>query len=135
MRPDRFDPARGSLLTLLLADCHGRSIDKIRSESSRRAREHDDIAREQRQRSDEPDMSADLCDAEDSAQIAAALGGLCDGERDAIWLAYYGDNSYRAVAELLQVPEGTVKARIRRGLGRLRSDLSQTGGVLSPRST
>ena len=37
--PDRFDPDRGSLRSYLLAQCHGRSVDLIRSESSRRRRD------------------------------------------------------------------------------------------------
>jgi RNA polymerase sigma-70 factor (ECF subfamily) len=38
-KPDRFDPERGSLRSYLLAQCHGRSVDLIRSEQSRRNRE------------------------------------------------------------------------------------------------
>ncbi len=41
-QPDRFDPARGSLRSYLLAQCHGRSVDMLRSESSRRRREERD---------------------------------------------------------------------------------------------
>src|SRR3954447_17855626 len=37
--PDRFDPDRGSLRSFLLANCHGRSVDLVRSEQSRRERE------------------------------------------------------------------------------------------------
>ena len=38
-QPDRFDPARGSLRSFLLAQSHGRAVDAIRSSSSRRRRE------------------------------------------------------------------------------------------------
>ena len=41
-QPDRFDPERGSLRSYLLAQCHGRSVDLLRSETSRRAREERD---------------------------------------------------------------------------------------------
>src|SRR3546814_13209854 len=37
--PDRYDAERGSLRSFLLATCHGRSVDLVRSESARRARE------------------------------------------------------------------------------------------------
>ncbi|HEV2767719.1 MAG TPA: sigma-70 family RNA polymerase sigma factor, partial [Acidimicrobiales bacterium] len=37
--PEKFDPERGSLRSYLLAQCHGRSVDLIRSEQSRRNRE------------------------------------------------------------------------------------------------
>src|SRR4051812_16409789 len=44
--PDRFDPERGTLRSYLLAQCHGRSVDLVRSEQSRRNREE----KEHRQR-------------------------------------------------------------------------------------
>ena len=40
--PDRFDPERGSLRSYLLAHAHGRSVDLIRAETSRRNREERD---------------------------------------------------------------------------------------------
>src|SRR3954454_14583923 len=41
-QPEKFDPARGSLRAYLLAHCHGRSVDVLRSDSSRRRREERD---------------------------------------------------------------------------------------------
>jgi RNA polymerase sigma-70 factor (ECF subfamily) len=41
--PEKFDPGRGSLRSYLLAQCHGRSVDLIRAESSRRKREDRDV--------------------------------------------------------------------------------------------
>ena len=38
-QPDRFDAARGSLRSFLLAQAHGRAVDAVRSSSSRRQRE------------------------------------------------------------------------------------------------
>jgi RNA polymerase sigma-70 factor (ECF subfamily) len=38
-QPDKFDPERASLRSFLLAQCHGRSVDLLRSETSRRGRE------------------------------------------------------------------------------------------------
>src|SRR5688572_24317786 len=43
--PDKFDPDRGSLRSYLLAQGHGRSVDLLRSESSRRRREEADARR------------------------------------------------------------------------------------------
>src|SRR5437588_6092832 len=40
--PDKFDPERGSLRSYLLAQTHGRSVDLLRSETSRRKREERD---------------------------------------------------------------------------------------------
>src|SRR5688572_18358037 len=43
--PEKFDPARGSLRAFLLAQTHGRSVDLVRAESARRAREERDARR------------------------------------------------------------------------------------------
>src|SRR6202035_1889221 len=44
-QPDRFDPARGSLRSFLLAQTHGRAVDAVRASSSRRQREARDATR------------------------------------------------------------------------------------------
>jgi RNA polymerase sigma-70 factor, ECF subfamily len=53
--------------------------------------------------------------------IRRALAGLDDDERVPIELAYMGGLSYRAVADYLELPEGTVKSRIKRGLQKLKA--------------
>src|SRR3954447_26611653 len=37
-QPERFDPSRGSLRSFLLSNCHGRAVDALRRDSSRRRR-------------------------------------------------------------------------------------------------
>jgi RNA polymerase sigma-70 factor (ECF subfamily) len=53
-------------------------------------------------------------------ELRRALDLLPTTEREVIELAYFGGMSYRSVAAHLHLPEGTVKARIRSGLVRLR---------------
>ena len=43
--PERFDPGRGTLRAFLLAQVHGRSVDLLRAESARRAREEREALR------------------------------------------------------------------------------------------
>lgn len=126
---DRFDPERGSLRSFLLAGCHGRSVDLIRSESSRRARE----SREHRERAESGyDIEHEVVDLVVADSVRDALRQLPADERDAIQLAYFGGHTYREVAAELGQPEGTVKSRIRAGLRRLRTDLNDAGlGVRS----
>lgn len=121
-RSDRFDDQRGSLRSFLLAVTHGRSIDVVRSDQSRRMRELRD--------SSEP-VSPPL--GPESAAVAGsvasgirlALAQLPEAERQAVELAYLGGHSYRKVAAMLGEPEGTVKSRIRSGLATLRGLLAE----------
>ena len=119
-RPERFDPGRGALRSYLLAQCHGRAVDLLRSEQARRRREDRDARRAAEGGYDVELQVWDLAVAE---RMRDALATLPDVERTAIELAYYGGHSYREVAELLQAPEGTIKSRIRSGLRRLRPAL------------
>lgn len=122
--PARFDPERGSLRSFLLADCHGRAVDFVRSESARRTREERDHAR---QAEGDYDLEREVWDIVVAERVRNALDDLPDTERKAIELAYFGGKTYREVATTLGEPEGTVKTRIRAGLRRLRAGLEQPG--------
>lgn len=124
--PERFDPDRGSLRAYLLAQTHGRSVDLVRAESARRAREERDS---RRSRGPAYDLEREVSDLNLAEQVRDALADLGDSERAAIELAYFGGHTYREVAILLGEPEGTVKSRIRAGLGRLRVALVESGAT------
>ncbi len=131
--PQRFDPERGQLRSFLLMKTHGRSVDVLRAEHSRRRR--DQMDSEDRQ-SVTYDLERHVLDLDLAERISRALDRLPDGERRAITLAYFGGHTYREVAEMLEEPEGTVKSRIRAGLKALRRQLDLndstsllTGGV------
>ncbi len=122
--PERFDPERGSLRSFLLAQIHGRSVDLLRSETSRRRREE----REARESTDfGDDIERQVIDLTVSEKVKEVVAGLPPDERQAIELAYFGGHTYRQVAVMLEAPEGTVKSRIRSGLRRLRTDLAEAG--------
>lgn len=123
-QPEKFDPERGSLRSYLLAQCHGRAVDLLRAETSRRLREERDARRTAEKGYDLAHEVVDLTVAE---RVKEALATLPDIEREAIALAYFGGHTYREVADLLAQPEGTVKSRIRSGLKRLRTELVGTG--------
>jgi RNA polymerase sigma-70 factor (ECF subfamily) len=63
-----------------------------------------------------------------SAEVRAALEDLSPDQREALVLAYYGGLSHSELAQRLELPLGTVKSRVRRGLLALR-DLLDTRGV------
>jgi RNA polymerase sigma-70 factor, ECF subfamily len=122
--PSRFDPERGSLRSFLLANAHGRSVDLIRADSSRRKREERDAFRTA---SGGYDVSLEVWDLALASHVKMAMATLSEDERRAIELAYFGGLTYREVASELDQPEGTVKSRIRTGLKRLRGELSLSG--------
>jgi RNA polymerase sigma-70 factor (ECF subfamily) len=123
--PERFDPRRGALRSFLYRQSHGRAVDRVRSEEARRRRE----ARDERERELLPDIDIEreVWDMIRADQVRSALDRLNDGERDAINLAFFGGHTYREVAVLLDLPEGTVKSRIRIGLTKLADGLDPRG--------
>ncbi len=122
--PDRYDPERGTMRAFLLAQAHGRAVDRLRAEASRRRREERDAAASAEAH---PDVEGEVIGLAVAEHLKGAVNALPADERRAIELAYFGGHTYREVAALLSEPEGTVKSRIRSGLKRLRSGLSEAG--------
>jgi RNA polymerase sigma-70 factor (ECF subfamily) len=122
--PDKFDPDRGTLRSFLLSTTHGRSVDLLRSESSRRRREHTDA---RRAAEGGYDLEHEVWDLAVADHVKTAIDQLPDAERAAIELAYFRGLTYREVATELSQPEGTVKSRIRAGMKRLADELAAVG--------
>jgi RNA polymerase sigma-70 factor, ECF subfamily len=122
--PERFDASRGSLRSYLLAQTHGRAVDALRSETSRRNREERDA---QRATAADYDLEREVADVIVAEHVRDAVAALAPGERQAIELAYFGGLTYREVAAMLGEPEGTIKSRIRSGLQRMREGLAAAG--------
>lgn len=122
--PERFDSERGTLRSFLLAQIHSRSVDLLRSETSRRRREETEARMTAEAGYDVEHEVGDVILAE---HVRDALGGIPAAEREPIELAYFGGHSYREVAQMLGEPEGTVKSRIRAGLKRMHGALSAAG--------
>lgn len=125
-KPERFDPTRGTLRSFLLTQAHGRAVDQVRSITSRTARERRVTRATATAGYDVEHEVWDLAIADEVAQVMSALP---DEERSAIDLAYFSGHTYREVAAILHQPEGTIKARIRRGLQRMRQTLSEADVV------
>lgn len=120
-RPERFDPSRSSLRSFLLTITQRRAIDALRSEGARRRQEE----RTTRCPDVVPDAHQQLVEWERSATITEAMAALSQLERQAVVTAYYGDRTYREVAQALGVPLGTIKSRIRSGLAKLHHALGE----------
>nr|MBA3232511.1 sigma-70 family RNA polymerase sigma factor [Propionibacteriales bacterium] len=119
----RFDSSQGSVSAWLNTMAHRRAVDRVRS-SERRS------LREQRHADDQltkvgPDPSDQVVANDEGRRVRAALAQLPERQRTAVELAYFEGKTQREVAELLQVPLGTVKTRIRDAMQRLRRNLGE----------
>jgi len=113
----RYDPTLGSPQAWSATIAHRRAVDRVRSEQAARTREERDA---QHQAVPHDNVTEEVVIRLDHERVASALGQLTEIQREAVTLAYYGGHTYRHVAKLLDVSEGTVKTRIRDGLVRLR---------------
>jgi RNA polymerase sigma-70 factor (ECF subfamily) len=123
-RPERFDPARGTLRAFLVAQAHARAVDAVRTQNARRRREASEA---RRTRDVDRDVLHDFWALVRADHLSRALGQLPLEERRAIELAYFDGRTYIEVAELLHQPEGTIKSRIRNGMRRMRIALVEAG--------
>ena len=119
----RFDASRGSAAGWASTIAHRRAVDRVRSEQARRAREEVDALK---QAVPFDEVSEAVEDRDDRSLVRTSLDALTEQQREAVSLAYYGGHTYREVAVLLDVPEGTVKTRIRDGLIKLRDQFGVT---------
>jgi RNA polymerase sigma-70 factor (ECF subfamily) len=95
----------------------GRSIDFVRSEVARRRREENEVRDAGRCSAE---AGEDFLTIDSGERMHKALASLVTTERELIELAFFAGMTYRAVAEHLGLPEGTVKSRIRAGLRHVR---------------
>jgi RNA polymerase sigma-70 factor (ECF subfamily) len=118
--PAVFDSARGALRSFLIVQVRSRAIDVMRTESARRAREERDESSDRR--ATEEASVLDVLYSHET--LGTLLDGLAPEERQPICLAFFEGYTYREVASMLGIPEGTIKSRIRAGLQRLRAGLT-----------
>lgn len=117
----RFDPAAGTAVAWLLMIAHRRAVDRVRSAQSATRRE-DRYAATHTERP--YDQAAEQAHANlDAQRVRRMLDDLTEVQRQALHLAYFGGYTHREVADLLHIPVGTAKTRIRDGLIRLRDTL------------
>ena len=117
----RFDPNKGKAVTWMLTMAHRRAIDRVRSAQSSRVRDTRIGIRDLVREYDSVAESVEIRIEHD--RVEKALGRLTELQKQAVELAYYGGYSHREVSDLLGVPMGTVKTRLRDGMTRLREEL------------
>ncbi|HEX2903198.1 MAG TPA: ECF RNA polymerase sigma factor SigK [Jatrophihabitans sp.] len=120
----RFDATKSAVLPYLLMVAHRRAVDRVRSAQASVVRDD----KYERLHEERPfDSVAETVQSRlDGQRVRKVLDGLTEAQREAISLAYFGGYTHSEVAELLALPLGTVKTRIRDGLIRMRDALGVT---------
>lgn len=120
----RYSPARGSVRNWLLSILHNRGIDRLRTGAAM-ARRQEALEQVVLRQPDAPD-AADLgLERAIAGDVRAGLEDLPPEQRQALDLAYYGGFTHQEISEMLELPLGTVKSRMRLGLERLRRGLGE----------
>jgi RNA polymerase sigma-70 factor (ECF subfamily) len=116
-----YDVQRGKPLTWAMTLTRNKAIDRLRR-VQRRHRLQEEIEQEAQiwDRIVEHDSSDEAASNETHAIVRSAVIQLSDDQRRAIELAFFGGLTQHEIAEKLHEPLGTVKARIRRGMMKLR---------------
>lgn len=125
VKDKKYDPARGSLRTFLMMLTRSRALDRLRSrKSARRSQQRLQLnyAASLRESSDPATQS--VIENEQSEIVKVALSQLSTEQQQALRLAYYEGYTQSDIAAHLNIPLGTIKARTRRGLLKLRSVLN-----------
>lgn len=118
----RYDVTRGSVRTWVLGIVHNRAIDGLRRNTvhERRRASMEGLA-ERKEAPERTDVEA--ARREEARTVRDAIETLPADQRHAIELAYFGGFSHSEIAEMLEMPVGTVKGRMRLGLEKLRRQL------------
>lgn len=122
-KAETFDGALGNPLSWMLGITRHRCIDRLRSRQ-RRSRVFDDAVNESEVTvtAAAPRMANDLS-PEEQATVRQAVADLPAEQQQAIAMAFFGGMSHQEIADVLKEPLGTIKARIRRGMLKLRESL------------
>jgi RNA polymerase sigma-70 factor (ECF subfamily) len=126
----RYDHARGSVRSWVLGVVHNRAIDLFRRDSVRAGKDVSDDDAVQRLASGES-TEGEVARRDDASQVRSALAELPKDQRQVIELAYFGGFSHTEIADMLRLPAGTVKGRMRLGLAKLRLSITDPAELLS----
>jgi RNA polymerase sigma-70 factor (ECF subfamily) len=118
----QFDDSKGSAAGWILRKTHSRAVDRVRSAQAQKTREARIGLRDLNETTD--DIADTISLRIESKRVERALGALPEPQRQAVALAHLGGYSHSEVSAILKVPVGTVKTRIRAGIGRLREELA-----------
>jgi RNA polymerase sigma-70 factor (ECF subfamily) len=122
-RAGSFDPERASPITWLATLARNRSIDRLRANGGRRG--SDPIEAALHVADPSPDAAASLETAQSSARLSGCIGELEARKAEAIRTSFFEGATYAELAERSDVPLGTMKSWVRRGLLQLKECLER----------
>jgi RNA polymerase sigma-70 factor (ECF subfamily) len=121
---------RGSVRTWVLSVAHNRGIDQLRAHASRRRTQ--DKIEASAPRSQPSEAFAETWRNSQRDQVREALQALPPEQLKILELAYFSGYTHLEISELLSLPLGTVKGRMRLGLKKMR-DYFDSRDVAVPR--
>jgi RNA polymerase sigma-70 factor (ECF subfamily) len=125
----RFDPTRGSVRTWTLGIVRNRSIDALRRLAGSAPKlDLDDDGLLEAQPAGEL-TEGEAIKRETARTVRGALRDLPAEQSEVIGLAYFGGFTHSEIAEMLGMPLGTVKGRMRLGLEKIRVSLAEGLGI------
>jgi RNA polymerase sigma-70 factor (ECF subfamily) len=124
-RASAYDPADGSVIGWILNQARSRAIDRLRFE--RRKKRVPKLPETPPEAMAASDPHETFARREEGRLLRDALAVLTPDERQAIETAYFSELTLVETATRLNQPLGTIKTRIRAGLGKLRHALGVKG--------
>jgi RNA polymerase sigma-70 factor, ECF subfamily len=115
----RYDRTRGSVRSWVLAVVHHRAIDALRRGLVRDSRDVGEEGIAERLAASDS-TEAEVVRRDEAHTVRGALAVLPAEQRAVIELAYFGGFTHLQIAEMLELPIGTVKGRMRLGLTKMR---------------
>ena len=123
-RASTYDAAGGSVVGWIMNQARSRAIDRLRFEQRKKRVNHHADGPLPATAASDPGEAFNL--KEQGRLLRHALTVLTPEERQAIETAFFSELTHDEVATRLNQPLGTVKTRIRSGLGKLRQALAKT---------
>lgn len=117
-----YSSVKGSVRTWVLSIVHHRAVDRLRQGAASRRRQ-EALEQVAAMRPDAPDAAEVALARVEAREVQSALVDVPDDQLQELRLAYYGGYTHHEIADLLSLPLGTVKSRMRLGLDRVRRNL------------
>lgn len=118
-----YEHERGTVFTWAATLTRNRAIDRVRMRKRRAELLADSAPDLQPSAPTADDSAGSLWAQEKAGAVRAALASLAPEQQKAVELAFFGGLTQQEIATRLNEPLGTIKARIRRGLLKLRETL------------